>query len=114
MSKSIDEMTADEMQAEISRLKSIIAKAKAVKAGGLSVRKSPKGGVSVYGLGRFPVTLYPEQWKKLLSAETSKTILDFIADNRAELSWKGEGGTEAEPADATTSGPAAPEPAAAF
>jgi hypothetical protein len=47
---------------------------------------SPKGGVSVYGLGRFPVTLYKEQWLRLLAAE--KQIRSFIRDNDGKLSVK--------------------------
>jgi hypothetical protein len=47
--------------------------------GQISIRVSEKGGVSVYGLGRFPVTLYKEQWDKLLSA--SEQIKTFILDN---------------------------------
>jgi hypothetical protein len=52
-----------------------------------SIKVSEKGAVSVYGLGRFPVTLYKEQWLKLLSmAEDIKT---FIAENEARLKVKG-------------------------
>ena len=50
------------------------------------LRVSPKGGVSVYGLGRFPVTLYKEQWLRLLAAENQ--IRSFIRDNDAKLSVK--------------------------
>jgi hypothetical protein len=52
----------------------------------VSMRVSEKGGVSVYGLGRFPVTLYHEQWTKLLAmAEEIKT---FIEENRSKLKAK--------------------------
>ena len=47
------------------------------------MKVSPKGGVSVYGLGRFPVTLYQEQWLKLL--EKSDSIREFIKVHRSEL-----------------------------
>ncbi len=50
------------------------------------LRVSPKGGLSVYGLGRFPVTLYKEQWLRLLGAENQ--IRSFIRDNAAKLSVK--------------------------
>jgi len=50
------------------------------------LRVSPKGGMSIYGLGRFPVTLYKDQWLRLLGAETQ--IRSFIRDNAAKLSVK--------------------------
>ncbi len=50
---------------------------------GLSLKVSDKGGVSVYGLGRFPVTLYQEQWIRLLSL--ADDIRAFIASNEAKL-----------------------------
>jgi hypothetical protein len=52
----------------------------------VSLRVSEKGGLSVYGLGRFPVTLYPEQWESLLGM--SEQIQVFIAENRGKLKWK--------------------------
>jgi len=52
-----------------------------------SIRVSEKGAVSVYGLGRFPVTLYKEQWLKLLAM--ADDIRKFIAENEARLSVKG-------------------------
>jgi len=54
---------------------------------GLSLKVSQKGGVSVYGLGRFPVTLYKEQWEKLL--DMSDDILAFIQENESQLKTKG-------------------------
>ena len=59
------EPTRDELLARIAELEQ---QAGARKAGKLEFRVSEKGGVSVYGLGRFPVTLYAEQWEKLLAA----------------------------------------------
>jgi hypothetical protein len=50
------------------------------------MKVSPKGAVSVYGLGRFPVTLYKEQWEKLLGM--SEDIKTFIAENKAALKTK--------------------------
>jgi hypothetical protein len=55
----------------------------------VSLKVSEKGGVSVYGLGRFPVTLYKEQWTKLLAM--SDEIRAFIKDNDANLKTKPEG-----------------------
>jgi len=61
-------------------------KAQKAKTGDLSFKVSEKGAVSVYGLGRFPVTLYKEQWVRLLNvAEEVKT---FIHDNDAKLKVK--------------------------
>jgi hypothetical protein len=82
-----DDMSADEMQAELERLR---AENEALKKGGpkgLSLKVSQKGGVSVYGLGRFPVTLYKEQWLKLL--DMTDEIRQFIADNEDKLKTKG-------------------------
>ena len=53
---------------------------------GLALKVSQKGGVSVYGLGRFPVTLYKEQWEKLLDMKDD--ILSFIQENEAQLKTK--------------------------
>jgi hypothetical protein len=75
--------TDDELQAEISRLR---AENEALKKGStraLSLKISEKGGVSVYGLGRFPVTLYKEQWLRLL--DMAEEIQAFIKANEAHL-----------------------------
>jgi hypothetical protein len=52
----------------------------------LTMKVSLKGGVSVYGLQRMPVTLYANQWKRLLEASTQ--VLDFIEQHEKELSVK--------------------------
>ena len=72
-------MTEEEMKAEIDRLKA--QNEALVKSSGaqVSLKVSQKGGVSVYGLGRFPVTLYKEQWEKLLAM--AESIKAFIAEN---------------------------------
>ena len=77
-----------EMQAEMARLIAENDKLRNAKAssGTLSLKVSEKGAVSVYGMGRFPVTLYREQWEKLLAQ--SPKILDFIHANAASLSTK--------------------------
>jgi hypothetical protein len=51
-----------------------------------------KGGVSVYGLGRFPVTLYYEQWTRLLGVSTE--LKAFLEENKSRLKMKPDGGTE--------------------
>ena len=82
-------MADDALQAELERLKAENAALKAQATRGISIKVSGKGGVSVYGLGRFPVTLYKEQWTKLL--EMADQIRSFIRDHDAELKAK-EGG----------------------
>jgi hypothetical protein len=62
------------------------AKLKAGKGNKLSWKVSEKGGVSVYGLGRFPLTLYAGQWPKLFAEK--EAILAFIEENKAKLSFK--------------------------
>lgn len=79
-------MSDEAMQAELERLKAENAALKARGSRGVSLKVSEKGGVSVYGLGRFPVTLYKEQWAKLL--ELAGEIRAFIAEHEAELKAK--------------------------
>lgn len=52
------------------------------RTGSLEFRVGEKGGVSVYGLGRFPVTLYYEQWVRLL--ESAPQLRQFLEDNKAD------------------------------
>lgn len=78
-------MDSDE-QAELERLRSENETLKRSRASGLTMKVSEKGAVSVYGLGRFPVTLYKEQWEKLLAM--SDGIRSFIAENAAQLKVK--------------------------
>jgi len=75
--------TEDDLRAELQRLKAENESLKARRSGALSMKVSEKGGLSVYGLGRFPVTLYQEQWLKLL--ELSDEIRGFIRDHQPEL-----------------------------
>ena len=80
-------MADDEaLRAELERLKRENETLKARTARGLSLRVSGKGGVSVYGLGRFPVTLYKEQWERLLAM--ADDIRTFIRENESELKAK--------------------------
>ena len=75
--------TEDDLRAELQRLKAENESLKARRSGALSMKVSEKGGLSVYGLGRFPVTLYQEQWLKLL--DLSEEIRGFIRDHQPEL-----------------------------
>lgn len=76
----------DELKAELERLKAENEKLKSRQTRGVSLKVSEKGGVSVYGLGRFPVTLYKEQWTKLL--DMADDIRHFIRENEARLKTK--------------------------
>ena len=79
-------MSDDDMRAELERLRKENEALKKTSSKGISLKVSEKGGLSVYGLGRFPVTLYKEQWKKLL--DMSDQIRNFIAANDADLKTK--------------------------
>jgi hypothetical protein len=76
----------DDMKAEMARLKEENERLKARQSRGLSLKVSEKGGVSVYGLGRFPVTLYKEQWTKLL--DMADDIRAFLKENETRLKSK--------------------------
>ena len=81
-------MSDDDLKAEIERLKAENERLKKGSSRGTSLKVSDKGGVSVYGLGRFPVTLYKEQWTKLL--DMADEIRAFMKDNDARLKTKGD------------------------
>jgi hypothetical protein len=76
----------DDLKSELERLRAENERLKKSGSKGLSLKVSEKGGVSVYGLGRFPVTLYKEQWKKLL--DISDEIRNFIEVNDTQLKSK--------------------------
>jgi hypothetical protein len=78
--------TEEDLKAEIERLRAENDSLKKPVRGQLSLRVSAKGALSVYGLGRFPVTLYREQWEKLLAM--TDQIRTFIAENDAALKRK--------------------------
>ena len=78
----------EDLKAEVERLKAENAQLKTQRGRNVSLKVSEKGGVSVYGLGRFPVTLYKEQWTKLLAM--SEEIRAFIKENDAALKTKPE------------------------
>jgi hypothetical protein len=79
-------MADDALQAELERLRAENEALKARARKGSAIRVSEKGAVSVYGLGRFPVTLYKEQWEKLL--DMAEEIRAFIAEHEGELKTK--------------------------
>lgn len=86
-------MTKEQMEAQIAQLQAENAALKAKKAGVLSCKVTEKGGLSVYGLGRFPVTLYKSQWKKLIGFIPQ--VEAFIAANDEVLTEKPTAKTEA-------------------
>lgn len=79
---------SDDMKAELERLRAEneALKNKKSTSGTLSMKVSEKGALSVYGMGRFPVTLYKEQWIKLLSI--ADELKKFIAENDSKLKTK--------------------------
>jgi len=83
----VSDMTPEQMKEELERLRTENEALKKRSEKGLSLKVSQKGGVSVYGLGRFPVTLYKEQWEKLL--DLSDDIRAFIQENEPQLKTKG-------------------------
>lgn len=78
--------THDDLKAELDKLRAENEALKKTSSKGLSLKVSEKGGLSVYGLGRFPVTLYKEQWNKLLGM--TDEIRAFIAANESKLKIK--------------------------
>ena len=75
------EPTCEELKARLAELE-----AKQQRTGNISFKVSDEGGVSVYGLGRFPVTLYHEQWITLL--DRGQDPRDFLAENKGKLKLK--------------------------
>jgi hypothetical protein len=81
-------MSDEDLKAELERLKAENERLKSQRGRSVSLKVSEKGGVSVYGLGRFPVTLYKEQWTKLLAM--ADEIRSFIKEHDSELKAKPE------------------------
>ncbi len=75
-----------DLRKELERLKAENEALKNKKGGSFGLKVSEKGALSVYGLGRFPVTLYKEQWHKLL--DMADDIRAFIKENDAKLKAK--------------------------
>jgi hypothetical protein len=82
------QMSDVDLKAELERLKAENEQLKSQRGRSVSLKVSEKGGVSVYGLGRFPVTLYKEQWTKLLTM--ADEIRTFIKENESKLKAKPE------------------------
>lgn len=79
-------MSDEEMKDELERLRNENAALKKGASTGISMKVSEKGALSIYGMGRFPVTLYKEQWLKLL--DMANDIRAFIAVNEEKLKTK--------------------------
>jgi hypothetical protein len=79
-------MNEAEMKAELEHLRAENAKLKSKDSAGLSLKVSEKGAVSLYGMGRFPVTLYKEQWLRILAS--APEIEAFIRENDSKLKTK--------------------------
>jgi len=77
------EPSYDELKARLAELEKQTANK---RSGNLEFRVSEKGGVSVYGLGRFPVTLYYEQWTRLL--DRTDDLRAFMEENKSRLKLK--------------------------
>jgi len=78
--------TPEELRAELERLRAENEALKAKTQRGVFLKVSEKGGVSLYGLGRFPITFYVEQWEKIL--DMAPEIRQFLADNADQLKRK--------------------------
>ena len=78
------EPSYDELKARLAELEKQVDTKK--RSGTIEFRVSEKGGVSVYGLGRFPVTLYYEQWRRLL--EVAESLKAFLEENKGKLKLK--------------------------
>ena len=79
-------MSDDDLKNELERLRKENAALKKSAATGITMKVSEKGGLSIYGMGRFPVTLYKEQWLTLM--DMSAEIRAFIAANEGQLKSK--------------------------
>jgi hypothetical protein len=79
----VSEPTYEELKAKLTAAEEQL---KGRKRGSIDFRVSEKGGVSVYGLGRFPVTLYYEQWVRLL--DNSDALKQFMEENKSSLKLK--------------------------
>ena len=79
-------MAEEDLKSELERLRAENATLKNRTTKGVSMKVSEKGGLSVYGLGRFPVTLYKEQWTRLL--DMADDIRAFMRENDAALKAK--------------------------
>ena len=81
-------MTEPTKEELLDRIAELEKQAASKKSGKLEFKVSEKGGASVYGLGRFPVTLYYEQWVRLLGS--ADALRDFLEQNKSKLKLKTE------------------------
>jgi len=79
-------MAEEDLKVELERLKAENERLKSQRGRSVTLKVSEKGGVSVYGLGRFPVTLYKEQWIRLL--DQADEMKEFLKDNDQQLKVK--------------------------
>ncbi len=79
-------MSDENIQAELERLRAENEALKNKQQRGLTLKVGEKGGVSLYGVGRFPLTLYKEQWMKVL--DNAEEIKTFIRENEHKLKTK--------------------------
>jgi len=86
MNDGVTGMSDEDLKGELERLRNENAALKKDTSGSLRMKVSEKGALSIYGMGRFPVTLYKEQWLKLL--DKADDIRAFIAANDAQLKAK--------------------------
>jgi len=82
-------MADDAIKEELERLRAENERLKKRSSRGVTMKVSEKGGLSVYGLGRFPVTLYKEQWVRLL--DMADDIRAFMRENEGQLKSKESG-----------------------
>jgi hypothetical protein len=79
-------MSDEDLKAELERLRNENAALKKGASAGLRMKVSEKGALSIYGMGRFPVTLYKEQWLRLM--DMADEIRGFIKANNSQLKAK--------------------------
>ena len=89
----------NDIAAQMAALKARAAELKARNKNKISMKVSTKGGISIYGLQRMPVTLYAEQWERIIDICKSGDLGTFISDNEDKLTWK-ERNKEAAPVTA--------------
>jgi hypothetical protein len=80
----------NDIEAQMAALKARAAELKARNKNKISMKVSAKGAISIYGLQRMPVTLYAEQWERIIDICKSGDLGTFIADNEGTLTRKGD------------------------